>query len=193
MQTRTNTKNSEDSLLELRIRLERWAKRNRFWIIGAITVVLLWLGALGIWALMENSRVQAANNALTTLQSDPSDQAALATLQSRSPQLHGLFLLGQAAQSNDTATLEQLASGNDLAADLAAYQLALLSEEASALAAYTQREGAPLKELAFLSEAILWHEEGAHQKAREALARIGFDSNLRDLAGVLSHYGVTQE
>jgi hypothetical protein len=190
---RTQTKTGEDSMLELRIRAERWVKKNRLWLIGAVVALIIWLVALGIQALMEHNRIQATSEALVSLQADPTDSAALNTLKERSPQLHNLFLLKSAAQENDTARLEAISSGDDLAADLAAYQLALLGEEPRKLGAYTQREGAPLKELAYLAEALLWHERGDHTKARDALSRISFDSELRQRAEALEHYGVSTE
>ncbi len=193
MANRTQSKSSEDSLLELRIRMERWVRKNRLWLIGAVAAIVIWLLAMGIYALVEQNRIQAANTALTTLQNDPTDAQALETLQSRSPQLYGLFKLQQAAQSGDRTALETLAQRNDLAGDMAAYQLALLDEDPQALGRYTQREGAPLREMAYLSEALIWHEQGEHQRARDALARVGFDSDMRDFAATLEHYGVVGE
>lgn len=193
MANRTQTKTGEDSMLELRIRAERWVKKNRLWLIGAAAVVVIWLVAMGVQAALEHNRIQATSDALSTLQSDPSNTQALDTLKEQSPQLHDLLILKEAAQGRDKDRLEALAAGDDLAAELAAYQLALLTEEPQALGSYTQREGAPLKEMAYLAEALLWHEQGEHTKARDALARIGFDSDMRDTAATLEHYGVMTE
>lgn len=193
MKSSIGTKTSEDSLLELRIRMERWVKRNRLWLIVTAAVILIWLAAALVLNLMEKNRIQAANSALIALQANPNDQSAADRLSSRSPQLYNLFMLSKAAEQQDRTALERIANGNDLAADLASYQLALLSEDPQTINRYALRENAPLKELGYLSEAILWHEQGNHDQARTALQRIGFDSDLRDFATVLQNYGIRAE
>ena len=190
MQTRHEE--TQDSLLELRIKLERWAKRNRLWLIGVAGAVVLWLAALGIWSLMENQRVSQANEALNTLMQNPADASAKATLEAKSPELHQLFLLRQAVTHADRAALNLMAQEKGVVGDLAAYQLAALSKDPAELARYAQRESRLLKEFAQLQEAILLHQKGDHEAARTGLSRIAIDSQLKPIATALEHYGIAR-
>ncbi|MGE4294742.1 MAG: hypothetical protein AB7E49_03480 [Campylobacterales bacterium] len=190
MQTRQEE--TQDSLLELRIKLERWVKRNRLWLIGAAGAVLLWLGALGVWSLVENQRIEKANGALNALMQNPADATARATLQVKSPELYDLFLLRQAVVTADRAVLGELALKPGVIGHLAAYQLAALSHDPVELARYAQREGNLLKEFAQLQEALLLHEKGDHASARAGLSRIAIDSQLKPVATALEHYGIAR-
>lgn len=190
MQTRHEE--APDSLLELRIRLERWAKRNRLWLIALAGALVLWAAALTVWNLAENRRVAQANEALNLLMKNPGDATAKATLENKSPELYDLFLLRQAVNASDRGALTLLSAKPGVIGDLAAYQLAALSGDPVELARYAQREGRLLKEFAQLQEAMLLHQKGDHAAARTGLSRIAIDSQLKPVATALEHYGIAR-
>lgn len=182
----------QDNLLELRIRLERWFKRNRLWLIAIAGAIVIWLAALAVWGLVENQRVAKANEALGTLMVNPTDETARKTLQAKSPELYDLFLLRQAVEASDRAVLNLLSQKSGLTGELAAYQLAALSSDPVELARYAQREGKLLKEFAQLQEALLLHKKGDHAAAKAGLSRIGVESELKPVAAALEHYGIAR-
>ncbi|MDR2639083.1 MAG: hypothetical protein LBC09_04530 [Helicobacteraceae bacterium] len=189
-------KEKDDALLEFGLRFERWVKRNRvlLGVIGA-AIALLIAGLTG-HGIYDDMRLKAANNAYETLLKDPADIGALATLQAKSPELYDLFLLGAAADANDSAALEQLSQKESVAADLAAYQLAALSSDGAALNKYAMRETKrqnSLKDFAALQEAYLLLKQGEWQSARAKLSHIATSSDLGNFASALEHYGADKK
>lgn len=186
-------KEKDDALLEFGIRCERWIKRNRV-ALGLIAAALIvWAVAAISWNVTENMRLQAANDAFGALIKDSADIEARSILEVKSPELYDLFLLGEAARANDSAALESLSKKRSIAGDLAAYQLAAISGDSSALGRYIMRENRPLKEFAELQEAYLLLKQGEWQSARARLEQIDLSSELKNAANALEHYGADKK
>jgi hypothetical protein len=186
-------KENEDALLEFGLRFERWVKRNRVLLGAIVAALVIWAIAAVGWNISENMRLSAANDAMEALLADPSNVEARATLQAKSPELYDLFLLGEAAKTNDRAALEQLSQKRSVAADLAAYQLAATSSDPIALGKYAMRETKLLKEFASIQEAYLLLQRGEWQSARVQLESVDVSSDLKEVANALERYGVDKK
>lgn len=182
-------KENDEALLELAFRIERWLKRNRYWLIGAAVVIVVVLAASVADSYVESQRRIAANGALLTLQTDPANAEAQAILQAKSPELYDLYQLGVAAQNGDTALLTQLAQKRTIVGDLASYQLASLGNQASNFTQFAMRETKILKDFAALEEAFLLLQQNDFVAARALLAGIELSSELKNIATALEHYG----
>ncbi|MDR3347692.1 MAG: hypothetical protein LBN32_03665 [Helicobacteraceae bacterium] len=188
-----STVRSEDALFELGMRLERLLKKYRVALIAAAIALAAWLIVIAAQSYANEKRLEAANKALNVLLSDPVNEEARQTLQAKSPELYDLFALIEASRSKNTQLLEQIAQKQSIASDLAAYQLASLSEESDRLARFSTRETKMLKEFASLSEAFLLLKKGEFTTARALLDGIDINSELKNIANALSHYGVAKQ
>ncbi|GHV07647.1 hypothetical protein AGMMS50229_14820 [Campylobacterota bacterium] len=182
--------NNDDALLEIGFRIERWVKRNRLFLGAAAFVLVALIAGYFINDYAETKRIEAANEALLALQTDPNSGEALASLQAKSPELYELFALREACKNGDTAALAELAKKRTIAADIAAYELASLSAQSADLARFASRETSLLKELASFTEAYLLLQKGEFETAKTLLGGIPDSSELKNSATSLSHYGI---
>ncbi|MDR2905729.1 MAG: hypothetical protein LBU73_07240 [Helicobacteraceae bacterium] len=182
-------KEQETALFELGVRLERWAKRNKIWLILGAAALVVWGASFAAWNFAEDMRLKAANKAFATLQLDANNSEARRVLEAKSPELYDLFTLKRAAEEKDAETLAALAAKkSSIASDLAAYQSASLAAEADKLGAYEARETKFLKDLALLQEAFLLIKAKDGARARDILSKVSPLSEIKPDAESLEHF-----
>ncbi|MDR0747407.1 MAG: hypothetical protein LBE89_05880 [Helicobacteraceae bacterium] len=182
-------RDKDSALLELGVKLERWAKKNRVLLISAALLLVVWLAASAVYSYVEESRLAAANAALIRLEGNPEDRAALAVLKEKSPELHDLYLLSEASRNEDRETLGEIAKGDSIAAVFAAYQLASLSGEYVEIERFLQREVKALEDIARFQDAFLLLKSGEFDRAKVVLDSFGGNFVLQGDADMLAHYG----
>jgi len=183
--------NSEEQFFEKAVQTERFVKKYKKPLIGIVTAAILIIGVASAYNINEQSKVDASNVALNVLMADANDAAAKEQLKSLNPKLFDVWTLSQALKSKDQEALRSLQSSKALVvADLAAYELAAMQEDASALENYTQNSGSLLKELAMIEEAVLLMEKGGKEAAKAKLSMVDINSPVYQLAQTLAHYGV---
>jgi hypothetical protein len=134
------------------------------------------------------STIAAANEALSKLKVDSSNQQALARLKTLSPELHDVFLYSKAIADKDMKMLQELKSSKaELIGDLATYESA---KNNSDLNAYALKQDAIYKELSQIRRAVVLINDGNTKKAHEILHLINENSSLSKVAKLLLHYGV---
>ena len=182
---------NEGFLLEYLFRAEKWFLKYRNIFIGLAVLIVVAVAANFGWDYMEQRRLETANEALRAWQADPADKEAEAKLKANNPLLYDLARLQTAAGEGNLDVLNQLAgSENRLVAGMAAYQAASLAKDPAKLKSYAMGEDAMLKDLALLQGAVLYFKSGKGEEAKALLRQISFESQLKNIAVVLEHYGV---
>ena len=186
-----NELNSEEQFFEKAVQTERFVKKYKKPLIGLITAAILAIGTGSAYDIYTQNKIDQSNAAFNVLMADPDDQAAQEQLKTLNPKLYDVWSLSKALKSKDQETLRTLQSSKALAvADLAAYELSAIEEDAEGLESYAQKSGALLKELALIEAAVLLMEKGDVKSAKEKLSMIDINSPLYESAQSLAHYGV---
>ncbi|RUM45210.1 MAG: hypothetical protein DSY46_03475 [Hydrogenimonas sp.] len=173
------------------LKVERFYKRNRLALIAIIVFIVI--GGIGysVMEYLNEQRLLRANDAFLTLQKNPSDEKALATLKKENPALAELVLLQQATKKGDLKVLETLTASHDhLVADLSRYHLSVWKSDAEAIKAYRMQSEALLRDFAIFDEAYLLMKAGKVAEGKERLKLIAENSPLKAVAKMLEHYGL---
>ena len=183
--------NSEEKFFEKAVVTERFVKKYKNLMIGAVVAVVIGVGVNMTMEASKASDIASANEQLLFLQKDNTNKSALAELQKRSPALFELYNYSQAIVNNDVKALSSLQSSKaPLLSDLASYEVASRAKNSNDLENYTSKQGGIYKELAQLQLAVMLIDEGKVKQAQEKLSTIEEGSPLFKVARALRHYGV---
>lgn len=170
----------DEKILESAFKLETFYKKYKLPIIGTVGAILLYVVVSMGMEAVEKSRLEAANQALLTLQQKPDDASALTILKEKNPALYELYTFSTAAKKQDLKHLSALEeSKNGVIADMSRYSVGAIEKKPVDSAYY--------KELAYLEEAYVAIKAGNITKAKEKLALIDERSSLSMLAKLLEH------
>jgi hypothetical protein len=183
--------NSEEKFFEKAVITERFVKKYKKPLIGAVVAVVLVVAGNLIYTASEQNRVASANETLAVLEKNPKDTAALARLESLSPALHDVWLYSQAIAQENAAELEKLKNSKALIVnDTSIYEAAQNKKDLASLEAYSEKQNAIYKDLSVVMSAVLLMNEGKTDEAHGKLEMIGSSSPLAQVASALMHYGV---
>ena len=183
--------NSEEKFFEKAVVTERFVKKYKKPLIGAVVAIVLIVVANLAYEASEQNRIESANETLAELQKNPKDELALARLESLSPALHDVWLYSQAIAQESAADLEKLKNSKALVVnDTAQYEAAEYKEDLAALESYSQKQNVIYKDLAMIMSAILLMEDGKVDEAHDKLSMISANSPMAQVANALMHYGV---
>jgi hypothetical protein len=156
--------------------------------ISSVVAIVVIVAANVIYDANENSKITAANTALTKLSKDAKDANALSELKSSSPELYDVWIYSQAIANKDLETIKKLKSSKALIiGDLAEYETA---EDVSAYDNYASKQDAIYRDLALVQSAVILLKENKIDEARTRLLKISRDSSLSNLSQTLLHYGI---
>ena len=183
--------NSEEQFFEKAVQTERFVKKYKTPLIAIITATVLAVVTATAYNVYTQNKIEASNTALNVLLQNPADVAAKDELKNLNPKLYDVWTLSNALKTKDKAALNSLQNSKALVvADLAQYELAAMDNDEKALASYSQKNGALLKDLAVIEAAVLLMEKGEKDAAHNKLAMISLNSPVYKLAQSLSHYGI---
>lgn len=170
----------DEKILESAFKLETLYKKYKTVIWGAgAAAILIFAVSAGMEALHQ-SRLASANQALLTLQQNPSDTNARTVLKENNPSLYELYLFSQAARKGDVKALAGIGSSkNDILADMSRYSVGAIEKKPVDSKLYA--------ELAYLEEAYVAMKNGDAKKAKQKLEMISERSSLSMLAKLLEH------
>ncbi len=175
-----NELSGDEKLLESAFKLESLYKKYKLPIWGAVVAVLLFFVVSTGMDALRQSRLEAANQALLTLQKNPADTQAKALLKEKDPALYELFTFSQAAAHKDMKALSALeTSKNDVVADMSRYSVGAIAKKPVDSTYY--------KELSYLEEAYSAIKSGHTKIAKEKLELIDTRSPLATFAKLLEH------
>ena len=183
--------NSEEKFFEKAVITERFVKKYKKPLIGAVVAIVLVVVGNLAYTASEQSRVESANLTLAKLQQNPKDELALARLESLSPALHDVWVYSQAIAQKNAADLEKLKNSKALLVkDASTYEAAEYKEDLASLESYSEEQKAIYKDLAAVMSAVILMDKGKIDEAHDRLQMISVDSPLAQMASALMHYGV---
>ena len=183
--------NSEEKFFEKAVITERFVKKYKNIMIGAVVAVTLFVIGDVVYTINKQQRLEATNKALLTLEANPNDKTTLATLASLSPTLHDVWVYSQAVVAKDVQTLETLQNSKALLiGDLSSYEATQHLQDFNKLQNYSQKQNAIYRDLAQVQMALLLMNENRLDEARSQLSMISVNSPLAQLSRALMHYGV---
>lgn len=181
----------EEKLFESAVRTERFVKKYKMPLIGALAVMVVVLAGNAIYQANVSSKIKSSNEAYMKLLASPADASAIKTLKESNEALYDAWRLQLAISEKNESQLQKLIlSSSDVVADLASYELAAIKKDKKSLNAYSQKELAILKDMALLDESVLLMKESKIEEARADLAKIDDKSSAKKIATMLQHYGV---
>ncbi len=183
--------NAEEKFFENAVRTERFFKKYKTKLIGLAVIVVIVVGANGVYDYIKNAEAEASNAALLSLEKNSDNKEALAILKEKNPKLFDLYTLSVAIEKGDINKLKELKSSKALAvADLASYQAASLEKKTADLNSYTNNEDAIYRDMAAVQSAVLLMQENKIDQAQRKLALVSSSSPVYAVAKSLMHYGV---
>jgi hypothetical protein len=183
--------NSEEKFFEKAVITEKFVKKYKKPLIGAVVAVVLFASANILYEGHKQSQIENANNLLAQLQNDQKNDKLLKELDSISPKLHDAWVLSLAIADKDIDKLKTLQKSKaDLVEDIASYEVAQLSKDVDLLNDYASKESSIYKDLARIQSAVLLLNQNKTKLAHEKLSSIPETSPLGNIALALSHYGV---
>jgi len=170
----------DEKVLESAFKLETLYKKYKVIIWAVVIGLVLFFVGRAVMQSMHEAKLEEANNAYLSLQKNPEDATALATLKAKNPALFTLFSYAQANKKQDSKVLASLATSSDtVIADASAYAAAVLEKN--------PKDSVLYKELAILEEAYVALKSGDTKSAKEKLALIDERSQLYTVASLLKH------
>jgi hypothetical protein len=178
-------KEEESFLLKL-FQLEKVVNKYKYQIIIFFALLIVVFIGYQVKSYIDEQNLIKTNHAYNELLVNPNDKKALEILKNN-PKLFNLYLLHNDAKSVDK--LKKVASGNDIVANIAKYEIAALKGDRKSLEDYTMTINAIYKDLALLNVERLYLKENNHKKAEEIANQIK-DTQIKKLADTLLHYGI---
>ena len=83
---------NDEQMLVSAFKLERFYKKNKILIFATIATIVLFFGGRAIIGFLNEQRLKSANEAYMSLVKDPSNQAVIATLKEKNPELYELIV-----------------------------------------------------------------------------------------------------
>ena len=174
---------SDEQMLASAFKLEKFYKKHKIKIFSVVAIAVLYFGGKATMEMIEEGKLQDANEAYLLLSKDASNQEALASLEANNPALFELFSYKQAMESNNTERLKRLSSSqNQLIADISAYHLAVMEGKPSKSELYN--------EIALVNNAYLSIKEGKIEDAKDSLSEIGEESPVHNISKIIQHYTI---
>jgi len=182
---------AEEQFLENSIIVERFAKKYKKLIFGAIGAVVVVVLAGTAYNMQVDATKVDANAAFLLLQKDPSNESKITELRRLNPQMYDLFLLNSAVENSDLESLKKLSnSSNGVISDIATYQIATIDENLAELESYSMKQDALYKDFSLLNSALLLMQKGDITSAHQKLNSITSESPMFKVAQSYLHYGI---
>ena len=174
---------NDEHMLASAFKVEKLYKKHKFKLFAVVGLAVLYFGGTAINDYNNHQKLLAGNEALVTLQKDPTNKEALAKLKDNDATLFELYTYQTAMKSSDTAVLKTLsASKNSIIADISSYHLDVI-------------EGKPAKselygDVAHIDNAYLLIKDGKVSEAKEELDSIPEESPVYNISKMIKHYTI---
>lgn len=174
---------SDEQMLASAFKAEKLYKKHKLKIFIVLGVAITYFAGTAIMEKMVQNKQESANTAYLALQKNPKDTSALSSLKSNNPALFELYSYQEAVKSSDTKMLQSLSSSkNDIIADLAAYNLAVIEGKKS--------DSKYHADLAKVYNASLLIKEGKTEEAKEELELISEESPIYKFSKMIKHFTI---
>ena len=182
---------SEEKFFEKAVITEKFVKKYKKHLIGAIITIVLIVAGNIAYNLNKQHTIDMANKTIAELKNKPDDVALLTKLKTLSPELYDVWTYSVALANSDTKKMQQLQNSKAiLIGNLSTYEVAQASKDLQKLDSYAQKDGAIYKDLALIQSAIILMQNGKIDDAHMKLNMIRTTSPFANIVKALMHYGV---
>ncbi|SFV59640.1 hypothetical protein MNB_SV-9-1635 [hydrothermal vent metagenome] len=181
-----NELTADEKVLESAFKLENIYRKYKILIWGVVGILVIGGGSKVTLDIIHQSKLDSANKALITLQTEPNNAEAKKILKENNPALFDLYSFKSAIKSKDIKALDVLSKDkNNIIADISAYHSRVLSNK--------NGESIYYKNLALVSSAYSDIENNKTKDARLKLEMIDNRSSLASISTILTHYTIKGE
>lgn len=179
--------NTEEQFLEGFVKFERFFKKNKLLLIGAVSAIILGFIVMSVTTYMKEENKRTANEAFNSFLDNPKDTKAMGILKDKNQKLYEVALYLQAQKENKTVDVNI-----DFLKELVSYQKALKSQNIDQLNEVSMESDFLLKEFAIFNKALLLAQQSKYKDAKETLKLIPQTSKVYELVKLLNHYLLTK-
>ena len=181
----------EESFLLRLFQLEKLIRKYKYQLIAFVIIVILGVVGIQVKNYLHTQMLIKTNNAYEYLLLHPKDKDSISKLNTlkENKKLYKLYLLQ--TSNNDVSKLKEVIKEGGIIADIASYQLAMLTGKKEDIEKYSLKIGAVYKNLALLNLERIYLKEGNHKKAEEIAKQID-DVDISSVAVALLHYGIAK-
>jgi hypothetical protein len=174
---------ADEQMLASAFKLEKFYKKHKIKIFSIIAIVVVAFSANKITQLIEESRLNSANEAYLTLLKDSKNSEALNILRDKNPTLFELYSYKKAVENKDIKILKELSSSkNRIMSDISKYHLSVLEKKDVNSKIYD--------EMATINNANILIKDGKMSQARNQLALIDEKSPVYNISKIIKHYTI---
>jgi predicted negative regulator of RcsB-dependent stress response len=178
---------SEEKFLESFVKVERFYKKNKKFLIIAVLVIIIGFIGYSIRNYVDASNKDQSNLAFTQFLNDNNNTTALATLKDTNTRLYNVALYLKSKNETITEPINDRYLGA-----LVAYKKAIEEGNVEQLNTLSMQKDFLLKEFALFNKALILTQEGKYEEARKTLQMIQKESQVNDLVALLNHYLLTK-
>ncbi|MBK1972096.1 hypothetical protein JG676_04145 [Campylobacter sp. 2018MI35] len=181
-QDKSNAKNLniQEDFFKTFIQGERFFKKYKFYILGIIICLLIWLAASIINEKIKEKNTEENNQIYLNLIQNPNNTEISSALKEKNINLYAIFLLNQLNNKNDLKIIEQLKQiSQDSKINLLIKNIIDLELHQKSLF---------LKDYSKILQAYNFLEQNKIEEARVLLTQIKSNSELKQIADNLKHY-----
>jgi hypothetical protein len=174
---------TDEQMLVSAFKLEKFYKKHKIKIFALLTAIVLAIGGNQIAKLIEQSKLDSANEAYLTLLKDSKNSEALTTLKEKNPLLFELYSYKSAVENRDKESLNRLSnSKNSLISDMSSYHLSILEKQEASSEIYNG--------MAIMNNANILIKQGKISEAKNQLALIDENSPVYNISKLIKHYTI---
>lgn len=174
---------TDEQMLVSAFKLEKFYKKHKIKIFSLIAIVILAIGGNQIMKLIEQNRLNSANEAYLTLLQDSKNSEALTVLKDKNPLLFELYNYKNAVTNKDIKALNSLShSKNKIISDMSSYHISVLEKKEALSDLYAG--------MAIMNNANIFIKEGKVSEARNQLALIDENSPVYNISKIMKHYTI---
>lgn len=174
---------SDEQMLASAFKLERFYKNHKIKIFFFTAVLILLFGGRIIMEIIEENKLNSANEAYMILKKDANNADALATLKEKNPALFKLYSYKKAVESEDIESLKTLSTTKDeFISDMSSHHLSVLEGRVSDSELY--------KDISIINNAHILIKDGKMDEARDQLDLIDEQSPAYNISTIIKHYTI---
>lgn len=178
---------SEEKFLESFVKVERFYKKNKKFLIAVISLLIVAFIGYTIKSYIDIKNKAESNMAFTQFLNDNNDAAALATLKDTNIRLYNVALYLKSKNETITEPINDKYLGT-----LVEYKKAIEENNIDQLNTLSMQKDFLLKEFALFNKALILTQDGKYEEAKKTLQLIQKDSQVSDLVALLNHYLLTK-
>lgn len=175
----------DEKMLEGVFRIESFIKKYKFLLIALSIAIVVWIAYIWMEDYFREQKAIASTELMEQIQADAKNIQAWNKLKDKNYTLYEMLKFSKAISQNNTSELEGfIKSSNSFISHYANYEIATLKKS------FLSGNFGEFTSLTLLQEGFLALQEKNRALALQKLGEIGNDSDLKEFANRIGHYGI---